>query len=137
MRRLAALLALALLASCSRRERLNPLDGANPQSGGAPEGFNALADFVSVHLVWTARPDLPIDGYQLYRKAAFDSLYRPLGGLLSRSTSQFFDGSCINGVDFSYHLHYVVDGRVSQRYARDLATPGSVRAWVGDRKSVV
>src|ERR1043166_9346895 len=76
MRRLAALLALLLaLASCSHRDRLNPLDGAKPQTGGAPEGFNALADFVSVRLVWRPRP---------------------------------------------------------ARFAGGVATPGRVRAWVGD-----
>src|ERR1051326_4932176 len=103
MRRLAALLALLLsLASCSHRDRLNPLDGANPQTGGAPEGFNALADFVSVRLVWRPRPDLPIDG------------------------------NAINGADFRYRLYYVVDGQLSARFAEDIATPGRVRAWVGD-----
>ena len=132
MRRLAALLALLLLASCSRRDRLNPLDSANTHSGGAPEGFNALADFVSVHLAWTPRPDLPIDGFRLYRLAPFDSLYRPLGGLLSSGSSQFFDGSGINGLDFRYRLFYVVSGQLSARFASDIATPGSVRAWVGD-----
>ena len=132
MRRLAALLVLALLASCSRRDRLNPLDSANPRSGGAPEGFNALADFVSVRLVWTPRPDLPIDGFRLYRLAPFDSLYRPLGGLLPNNSSQFFDGSGINGVDFRYRLYYVVNGQLSARFSEDIATPGSVRAWVGD-----
>ncbi|HEY6195223.1 MAG TPA: hypothetical protein VI504_09295 [Candidatus Eisenbacteria bacterium] len=133
MRRLAALLALLLsLASCSHRDRLNPLDGANPQTGGAPEGFNALADFVSVRLVWRPRPDLPIDGFQLFRLAPFDSLYRPLGGLLPNTVSQYFDGNAINGADFRYRLYYVVDGQLSARFAEDIATPGRVRAWVGD-----
>ena len=132
MRRLAALLVLLLLASCSRRDRLNPLDSANPQSGGAPEGFNALADFVSVKLVWTPRPDLPIDGFRIFRLAPFDSLYRPLGGLLPNNSSQFFDGNGINNLDFRYRLYYVVNGQLSARFAEDVATPGSVRAWVGD-----
>lgn len=132
MRRLAPLLVLLLLASCSRRDRLNPLDGSNPRSGGAPEGFNAIADFVSVRLVWRARPDLPIDGFRLYRLAPFDSLYRPLGGLLPNTVSQFFDGNGINGSDFRYRLYYVVEGQLSVRFAEDVATPGSVRAWVGD-----
>jgi DNA-binding beta-propeller fold protein YncE len=132
MRRLAALLALLLLASCSNRARLNPLDSMNPNSGGAPEGFNALAGFVSVRLVWLPRPDLAIDGFRLYRLAPFDSLYRPLGGAFLPTSSSFFDGSASNGLDYRYRLFYVIDGQPSARYAEDVATPGSVRAWVGD-----
>lgn len=132
MRRLAALLALLLLGSCSHRARLNPLDTQNPQTGGAPEGFNALADFVSVRLVWTPRPDLAIDGFRLFRLAPFDSVYRQLGGALSPNSSQYFDGNAINGLDFRYRLHYVINGELSASYAEDVATPGSVRAWVGD-----
>ena len=133
MRRLVPLLvALVVLASCSRRDRLNPLDAANPNSGGAPEGFNAIADFVSVRLVWKAQPDLPIDGFRLYRLAPYDSVYRALGGVLPRTTSSFFDGSAINGADFYYRLYYVVNGEQSAHFAQDIATPGSVRAWVGD-----
>lgn len=132
MRRLAALLALLLLASCSNRARLNPLDSMNPISGGAPQGFNALADFVSVRLVWRPRPDLAIDGFRLYRLAPFDSLYRPLGGILLPTSSQFFDGNAINGLDYRYRLFYVIGGELSAAFAEDLATPGSVRAWVGD-----
>jgi DNA-binding beta-propeller fold protein YncE len=132
MRRLAALLALLLLGSCSQRARLNPLDSMNPQSGGAPAGFNAFAGFVSVRLVWIPRPDLAIDGFRLYRLAPFDSLYRQLGGTLSPTASQFFDGNATNGLDFRYRLYYVIDGQLSARFAEDVATPGSVRAWVGD-----
>ncbi len=135
MRRLAALLALVLLAcapACSRRERLNPLDGANPESGGAPAGFNAIADFVSVRLVWQARPDLPIDGFRLYRLAPFDSVYRPLGTVFPRGSSTFFDGGTLDGAEFRYRLYYVVHGEQSARFAEDAAVPGRIRAWVGD-----
>lgn len=133
-RRLAllALVALAALASCSRRERLNPLDSANPQSGGAPTGFNALADFVSVHLVWDPRPDLPIDGFRLYRLAPLDSVYRPFGVLQPTTSFGAFDGTTTNGLEYRYRLYFVVDGQPSARYAEDVATPGPVRAWVGD-----
>lgn len=136
MRRVVALLALVLLAfaasTCSRRERANPLDAANPESGGAPEGFNAIADFVSVRLVWRPRADLPIDGFRLYRLAPFDSVYRPLGGVLPPGSSAFFDGGALNDAEFHYRLYYVVNGELSARFAEDAAEPGRIRAWVGD-----
>ncbi len=135
MRRGAALLALVLtllLASCSGRERANPLDAANPRSGGAPEGFNALAGFVSVRVTWTPRPDLAIDGFRLYRLAPFDSLFRPLGAVMPLTSSQYFDAGVIDGLDYRYRLHYVAQGEVAGRYAEDVATPGRVRAWTVD-----
>ena len=61
MRRLFSLLTLLLLvmlSGCSRRERTNPLDPANPATGGGPSGFNAIADFSLVRLSWDAQPDL-------------------------------------------------------------------------------
>lgn len=136
MRRVAALLALALLAlagpGCSRRERANPLDAANPASGGAPEGFNAIADFQAVRLVWRARTDLPIDGFQLYRLEAGDSLFRPLDSVQPARSSSFLDIGPANGLEVRYRIAYVIDGVVSGRVAEDAAVPGPVRAYVGD-----
>jgi DNA-binding beta-propeller fold protein YncE len=137
MRRRTALLGLLLPllllpASCSRRDRGNPLDSANPNSGGAPTGFNALADYVRVNLVWSARTDLAIDGFQLFRLAPLDNVYRPLGGVLPASSSQYTDDTTTNGLDYRYRLYFVVGGALSPRFAEDVATPGRVRAWVVD-----
>lgn len=139
MRRRPALLAFALLAlcvlaapSCSRRERSNPLDAANPESGGAPEGFNAVAGFASVRFVWRARPDLPIDGFRLFRLAPGDSVYRALGSVFPATSSTFLDIGPANGSEYSYRFYYVVDGQLSARFAADAAVPGPVRAYVGD-----
>jgi len=136
MRRRAALLALVLAAlaaaSCSRRDRLNPLDGLNPRTGGAPEGFNAIADFGAVRLVWTPRPELAIDGFMLLRLAPGDSLFRPLGPLLPRTANSFLDSPLPNGGDVRYRLYFVVNGVLAARFAEDVATPGSVLPWVVD-----
>jgi hypothetical protein len=132
-RAVALLAALAaLLASCSSRERANPLDALNPRSGGAPEGFNAIADFVSARVTWTPRPDLDIDGFRLYRKAPFDNDYVQLGSLHPATSSGYFDGGLIDGLDYRYRLFYVVDGANSGRFAEDIVTAGRVRAWTVD-----
>lgn len=133
MRRVAALLALLFLAaSCSRRERANPLDGENPQTGGAPEGFNAIAGASSVSLHWAARPDLPIDGFQLLRFQPGDSLYRLLGPVLANSTSQFIDTGARSGLEYRYRLYYVINSGLGERFAEDVATPGPLHPWVVD-----
>lgn len=129
----AVLAALAVLAaSCSSRDRANPLDAQNPNSGGAPLGFNAIADFVSARIVWTPRPDLDIDGFRLYRKAPFDNDYVQLGSLHPATSSGYFDGGLIDGLDYRYRLTFVVDGENSGRFAEDIVTAGRVRAWTVD-----
>ena len=127
-----AAISIALLVSCTNRDRANPLDASNPRSGGAPESFNVVAGFVSARLTWRARPDLEIDGFRLYRKAPFDADYVPLGSVMPRTSSTYFDGGLTDGLDYRYRLYYVVDGENSARYSADIATPGRLRAWTVD-----
>jgi len=135
MRAVAALLALVVVlaaASCSHRERANPLDAANPNTGGAPQGFNAVADAASVELSWVARPDLAIDGYQIFRLAPGDSLYRALSGVLPLSFSRYFDATALPGVEYHYRIHYVIGGEIAANWAEDVARPGPLSPWVVD-----
>ena len=135
MRAVAALLALALVfvaASCSHRERANPLDAANPNTGGVPQGFNAVADAAAVELSWVARPDLAIDGFQIFRLAPGDSLYRALSGVLPISLSQFIDATAQPGLEYHYRIHYVIGGEVAANWAEDVAMPGPLVPWVVD-----
>ena len=134
MRAVVALLALALVfaASCSHRERANPLDAANPDTGGAPQGFNAVADAAAVELSWTPRPDLAIDGVQIFRLAPGDSLYRALTGVLPTTLSQFIDATAQPGVEYHYRIHYVIGGQIAANWAEDVAMPGPIVAWVAD-----
>ncbi len=136
MRARAALLALAavllLLPACSQRERANPLDPQNPDSRGAPTGFNAVAGYLTVRLRWDARPDLAIDGFLLHKLAAGDSLYRPLGGLQPPIANTFLDSGVPNGAETRYRLYFVTNAELSAAAAEDVATPGFVRGWAVD-----
>jgi sugar lactone lactonase YvrE len=135
MRRPPALLILAAalaLAGCSQRERANPFDPANPQTGGRPSGFDAVAGFAVVRLQWDARPDLAIDGFLLSRLAPGDSLWRPLAGVLPTYSNQYLDSGVQNGRRVRYRLDYVVAGVPLGRPAEDDATPGALRPWVAD-----
>ncbi len=139
MRPVAALLiAAALAAGClgagggSRRERANPLDPGNPETGGRPEGFNAVSNYSVISLTWTPRPDLAIDGFLLSRLAPGDSLYRPLGDVRPVTSNGYVDAGVLNGLRYRYRLAYVVGGQIGQRPAEDEATAGALRAYVAD-----
>jgi DNA-binding beta-propeller fold protein YncE len=131
MRPVTALLILALVAGCSDRQRLNPLDPRNPATHGSPTGFAALAGDGFAILAWdpVASPD--VDGFRLYRRAAPDTQFVALGGLLPTSVTQIQDLALANGVDHAYRLCYVVGDRQSPP-AEDTATPGPARPWVTD-----
>jgi DNA-binding beta-propeller fold protein YncE len=135
MRVVAALLALALAlfaTSCSRRERANPLDAANPDTGGAPQGFNAIADVASVKLRWIARPELAIDGYQIFRLTPGDPMYHALTDVLPSDISQIVDATAQSGIEYHYRIHYVIRGELGAVWAEDVARPGPLLPWVVD-----
>ena len=135
MRAVAALLALLLAlaaASCSNRERANPLDAANPNTGGAPQGFNAIAYPALVQLNWVAQPGLAIDGFEIFRLAPGETIYQSLCGVLPSSSSQFYDNTVQPGLEYHYRIHYVVGGVVAAVWAEDVAMPGPLSPWVVD-----
>ncbi|HTR97896.1 MAG TPA: hypothetical protein VMH61_08345 [Candidatus Acidoferrales bacterium] len=130
---LAPLLALlAALAGCSERDRANPLDPANPQTGGRPAGFTALADFDVVRLSWTAQPGLSIDGFRVLRFAPGDTAWQAITAVLPPSTGGVLDLAVANGRLYQYRLYYVIRGALGSQPAADHATPGPARPWVAD-----
>jgi hypothetical protein len=137
MRTVVALLALALAlvtaaASCSHRERANPLDAGNPDTGGAPQNFNAIAEANAVELSWLAQPELAIDGFQIFRLAPGDAAFQAITGVLPTSTSRFFDIRVAQGLEYQYRIHFVVRGEIAANWAQDVATPGPLVPWVVD-----
>jgi DNA-binding beta-propeller fold protein YncE len=123
---------LALLAGCSNRERANPLDPANPQTGGRPQGFNAVAGHALVVLTWTAQPALAIDGFLLQRLMTGDSLYRTVPVGFTPGASGYTDLLVADGSPVRYRLYYLIHGSPGHLPAEDEATPGPQRPWVAD-----
>ena len=132
MRHLDALLALALLAGCSRRERVNPFDPANPATGGRPAHFVALAGQSFVELRWTP-PTIAGDfGYQVFRRVQGESDFRAVGSTLPGSASVYDDLGLTNGLLHEYRLYFVFASVLGGLPAEDAATPGALRPWFAD-----
>jgi len=129
---LALLALLALVAGCSERDRANPLDPANPTTGGRPSGFEALADFDLVRLQWNLPGSVAIDGFKLFRLAPGDTVWEPISVALPASTAYAIDSGVGNGKLYRYRLYYVIRGQLGNLPAEDEATPGPARPWVAD-----
>jgi DNA-binding beta-propeller fold protein YncE len=134
MRRLTALLTLLLpmLAGCSSRAHLNPFDPENPQTGGRPAGFAAIAGDRAVLLRWQAASSPQLLGYQVFRLAPGDTAFLPVTGLLPSNRTSVVDFSLLNGDELRYRLYFVFDRGLGGLPAEDVATPGPLVPWVAD-----
>lgn len=103
-----------------------------PEHGGRPEGFNAIASYSAIRLQWTPRPDLAVDGFQLQRLAPGDSLYRALGATRPTTAGLYIDSGVNNGQPYRYRLYYVLAGALVPHPAEDMATAGPLRPFVAD-----
>ena len=132
MRRILALLVLAgFVAGCSDRPRLNPLDPANAVTGGAPQGFAALADDGFVLLSWAPPPAGVALGVRLFRATGATAEPESLVDL-PFGVTQYFDTGLANGTDYRYRLAYVLQNGALSGAVSDIATPGTARPWVAD-----
>ena len=132
MRRVLALLvAAALAAGCSNRERLNPLDPANARTGGAPQGFVALADNRSVLLEWSPSVTGLTLGVRLFRAVGAGAAPESLADL-PPGVTQFLDSGLTNGVDYGYRISFILQNGSLSSSAGDVATPGTARPWLVD-----
>lgn len=132
MRRLAALLAVALALGCAERQRSNPFDPGNPDTRGRPAGFVAIAERDRVALRWHVSGVGAGVGYQLFRRAQGELSYKPLGSELPPNQPFYDDLGATPGVRFDYRLYYVLSGSLSGLPAEDYAVPGPRRVWCSD-----
>ena len=128
----ALLVALLLIAGCSRREHLNPFDPDNPTTGGRPTGFAALAGNAQVAVRWQAASERGVLGFQIFRRVEGETVFSPLTDLLPPSQSGYKDYGLANGVEHHYRLYYVFPQGVSGTPAEDSAIPGPLVPWVTD-----
>jgi hypothetical protein len=124
----------ALTAGCADRPRTNPLDPGNPETGGGPLGFTALAGNAQVALAWQAPPEgARIGGYLLERRVHGTTAYATLDSVLPPTTLARIDAAVANDSEYDYRLSFVlVDGGVSGAPVVRTARPGPEIVWVSD-----
>lgn len=128
-------LALALLLSgCEDRPRTNPLDPSNPETGGGPSAFFALAENEATELVWRAAPvGTALLGFSLERRLLPSGSFTPVGLIYPLTSTGTKDPGLTNDETYEYRLSFLnADTVVTGRPALSQATPGPERIWVSD-----
>ena len=133
---LAALVLLAggfALAGCEERLRSNPLDPKNPETGGGPTGFVAIAGNAQVALRWNRASSGQLAGFLLERRRHGPNPYVPLGPILPVAATGYDDATVTNDLDYDYRLSFVQpNGAVSGSPVERTARPGQEIAWIAD-----
>lgn len=125
----AGALAVLVLTGCDERDRTNPLDPANPDTGGIPDWLRATADHRAVDLRWEAPPADGLDRIEVLRSIEGGPPV-PVLSTENPSITSFRDSTVTNGDSLAYRLDLVrVDGsRLS--LPEKSATPGPTVPWI-------
>jgi len=118
--------------SCSSRDRDNPFDPLNPDTGGEPFVFNGVADDERAHLTWSTSNMADLQGYVLVRSVlqggSPDDTARYQ---LPANQTLFQDKGLTNGTTYLYNLGFLF-GEVPTWTNSDTLTPGTAVPWVLD-----
>ncbi|MBI5836619.1 MAG: hypothetical protein HZB25_05185 [Candidatus Eisenbacteria bacterium] len=122
--------AVALLAGCSTRERSNPLDPLNPDTGGRLQDVTATAAHSRVSLSWSVFAFSPTPQLLLERAETNDPVFATLASVpLTRAG--FVDTTARDGVQYVYRLRAVTASGPGLP-TEVTATPGPEVVWLAD-----
>jgi hypothetical protein len=129
---LAPLLALAAILAagstsggCTTRDRLNPLDPANQETGGAIPGFAAVAANGLVELRWVPLKQQGIESYVLHRWTPGGTPMPLPGAVFSPAAAGTVDFDVENDSSYLYRLVARFSYGDSALSPPDSATPGN------------
>ncbi len=120
-----------LAAGCSDRPRTNPLDPANPETGGRPVGVTVVSILDTIEVRWQAVPLRDLSGYNLYRQRSGETAPSLLAQVDARQT-RYRDVGVVYGVLHSYQISARVQAFESPLSAPATITPGPTLLWVAD-----
>ena len=127
---LAFSLVMLFVMACSERERLNPLDPANPMTGGALTGFNVRAIKDSAYLDWRAMEVEDLVHYELQRSVD-DSAYQSLADVAAGNRT-YLDQPLIYDRHYRYRARAVTDYSTSAWSDTISLVAGPFNFWISD-----
>ncbi|MCK4578532.1 MAG: fibronectin type III domain-containing protein [Candidatus Marinimicrobia bacterium] len=126
---------LLIVVGCSERERTNPLDPANPYTGGSPSNFQALANDDQVTLTWSPVDVDNLVAYHVYR-ATGDSALTLRQDVPANSTFYWEDNLNYDQA-YSYTVQAITTTSASTFSDTDTVIPGPYNFWIADAYSGV
>lgn len=120
-----------LLIGCSDRQRVNPLDPENPETGGRPTGLSVVSILDTIEVRWNALRLRDLTGFKLYRQRAGETDFSHIASLGPRQ-NRYVDTAARYGVAHSYHITACVNDFESLPSAVASVTPGPTLTWIAD-----
>jgi DNA-binding beta-propeller fold protein YncE len=123
-----------LLAGCSDRPRLNPLDPKNPNTLGRPTGLNVISMRDTVQLQWDRIDLRDLSGFQIYRQLQGETRFSPIAqtppGVFS-----YLDVPSKFDTTRSYRISALASNFESPLSDEVAITPGPTVSWVADGRN--
>ncbi len=122
---------LLVLFSCVERERLNPLDPQNPETGGKPGGLRIYSELHQAVLSWNHVNVNDFIGYKIYRKTEHDTSFRHIY-TTSPDSNLYVDQNLAYEVKYYYQISVLATDFESNRSDTVTIIPGPTTIWAGD-----
>ena len=126
-----ALFLLVTLPGCGSRERSNPLDPLNPDTGGKLPGLALRAGQDRVALRWDPLDLQPEPQVRIERHASGDTAFALLAAVPLLQLS-YLDSTAASGIEYVYRTRIVTGSGALGVASVDTAGPGPEVAWVAD-----
>jgi hypothetical protein len=124
-------LLILLVAGCTGRERLNPLDPKNPRTGGRLNGLTISSEFDTVYLSWQPISVDDLNGYHVYRQTDGMGNFER-----TRSVSEDTMGIVDTGLEYGREYSYFVTAYSPSFESTPSETlgisPGPAHYWITD-----
>ncbi len=123
-------LLLLFMMGCSDRERLNPFDPQNPNTGGAPTHFSAHSNRDTIFLSWKAMDVDDLSHYLLYRSengAAFEDFR-----IIDPDVNSYSDVEIDYDVNYRYAVQAHTESEQGMLSDTLQVTPGAFNFWITD-----
>ena len=120
-----------LFLCCTDRDKLNPIDPQNPESGGRPQLWRIYSEYDRVILQWNQLQLKGIQGYQIYRKQESESKFNPIH-LAPPDSNRYIDNGLV--YDKRYDYFVTVVGGDFETASSDTVSiiPGPTIIWATD-----
>ncbi|HDP98808.1 MAG TPA: hypothetical protein ENN22_06450 [bacterium] len=125
------LLGVIFIFSCVERDRLNPLDPKNPETGGRPQRLNIYSEYNRVYLSWRSVDNQDKIWFRIYRKQNAETEFDMLDQI-SGDSNQYVDTTVQYDIRYVYRLTFVGDDFESAPSDTVSITPGPTFIWAGD-----